>query len=156
MYIAAARECRQALREVQPGDCPIIPGYLPSLPLRGVAFLPPFLLDALPPFVEELLCLLLLAGAFLATVFAAAFALVLRHCSHRRFQLGLLLRQLFCWLRGLQGEPFSLGPVLGTAVRVLAVLVPPVLLPRKACLEQSGPGGFEDLLLYLAEGRHEF
>ena len=67
----------------------------------------------------------------------------------------LLLRQLFCCLRGLQGEPFSLSPVLGTAVRVLAVLVPLVLLPRKACLEQSGPGGFEDLLLYLAEGRHE-
>ena len=60
----------------------------------------------------------------------------------------------FC-LRGLQGEPFNLSPVLGTAVRVLAVLVPLVLLPRKACLEQSGPGGFEDLLLYLAEGRHE-
>ena len=30
-----------------------------------------------------------------------------------------------------------------------------VLLPRKTSLEQSGPGGFEDLLLYLAEGRHE-
>ena len=68
--ITGARECRQALRKVQPGDCPIIPGYLPPLPLRAAAFLPPFLLDALPPLVEELFCLLL-AGAF------AAFVLVL-------------------------------------------------------------------------------
>ena len=64
----------------------------------------------------------------------------------------MLLRQLFCCLRALKGEPFSISPVLGTAVRVL---VPLVLLPRKACLEQSGPGGFEDLLLYLVDGRHE-
>ena len=77
IYVAGARDCRQVLRKVQPGDCPIIPGYLPPLPLRAVAFLPPFLLDALPPLVEELLCLLLLVGAFLATVFAAAFVLVL-------------------------------------------------------------------------------
>ena len=62
---------RGSAKEVQPGDYSIIPGYLPPLPLRAVAFLPPFLLDALPPLVEELLCLLLLAGAFLATVFAA-------------------------------------------------------------------------------------
>ena len=77
IYIAGARECRQALGEVEPSDCPIIPGYLPPLPPRTVVFLPPSLLDALPLLVEELLCLLLLAGAFLATVFASAFVLVL-------------------------------------------------------------------------------
>ena len=48
LYTSRGRgECPQALREVQPGDCPIIPGYLPPLPLRTVVFLPPFLLDAL-------------------------------------------------------------------------------------------------------------
>ena len=83
IYIAGARECRQALGEVQPGDCSIIPGYLPLLPPRTVVFFPPFLLDVLLLLVQELFCLLLLAGAFLATVFAAAFVLVL-YCSYRR------------------------------------------------------------------------
>ena len=49
-----ARECQQALGEVQPGDCPIIPGYLLSLPPGAAVFLPLLLIGILPLLVEEL------------------------------------------------------------------------------------------------------